>query len=186
MPSNSQSFIRQKTYYMPKSINNSSTADALNGSKKPNQQQQTGSESTQQNAFKSNGFASQSDENCCNNAAQPTTSQTATLTVSLSTADLTSNLPTNLTTSSKTKSYTYADDKLCKFDFKTSWLRYLIHLRFLSTKSGKIYLHRDIRILILRKNEFDPGNLIGTPSFHWVTEQITEQQTNNPKYLTVR
>ncbi|MGH0132221.1 UNVERIFIED_CONTAM: hypothetical protein FKN15_021642 [Acipenser sinensis] len=41
-------------------------------------------------------------------------------------------------------------------------LRYLIHLRFQSSKSGKIYLHRDIRLLFSRKSMeqkyFDSGD----------------------------
>ncbi|KAL4216463.1 hypothetical protein ACF0H5_024187 [Mactra antiquata] len=38
-----------------------------------------------------------------------------------------------------------------------SYLRYLIHLRFQSSKSGKIYLHTDIRLIFARdKFEFDP------------------------------
>uniref|UniRef100_UPI00358F5F5D atos homolog protein A isoform X2 n=1 Tax=Myxine glutinosa TaxID=7769 RepID=UPI00358F5F5D len=37
-------------------------------------------------------------------------------------------------------------------------LRYLVHLRFVSSKSGKIYLHRDIRLLFSRKStEIDSG-----------------------------
>nr|XP_033776506.1 protein FAM214A [Geotrypetes seraphini] len=37
-------------------------------------------------------------------------------------------------------------------------LRYLIHLRFHSSKSGKIYLHRDVRLLFSRKSmEVDSG-----------------------------
>ncbi|XP_039626221.1 protein FAM214A isoform X1 [Polypterus senegalus] len=37
-------------------------------------------------------------------------------------------------------------------------LRYLVHLRFQSTKSGKIYLHTDIRLLFSRKSmEVDSG-----------------------------
>jgi len=49
------------------------------------------------------------------------------------------------------------------------WLRYLIHLRFASSKSGKIYLHTDIRMIIFRKSDLDtaadhnisPGKLGG-------------------------
>lgn len=38
-----------------------------------------------------------------------------------------------------------------------SFLRYLIHLRFVSSKTGKIYLHTDIRLIFARdKFEFDP------------------------------
>lgn len=35
------------------------------------------------------------------------------------------------------------------------WLRYLIHLRFLTSKSGKLYLHTDIRIIVSRKSDLD-------------------------------
>lgn len=35
------------------------------------------------------------------------------------------------------------------------WLRYLIHLRFASSKSGKIYLHTDMRMIIFRKSDVD-------------------------------
>lgn len=35
------------------------------------------------------------------------------------------------------------------------WLRYLIHLRFASSKSGKIYLHTDVRMIIFRKSDVD-------------------------------
>lgn len=35
------------------------------------------------------------------------------------------------------------------------WLRYLIHLRFASSKSGKIYLHTDMRMIIFRKSDLD-------------------------------
>lgn len=39
-----------------------------------------------------------------------------------------------------------------------SYLRYLIHLRLASSKSGKIFLHTDIRVLFARdKFEFDPS-----------------------------
>ncbi|VDO93341.1 unnamed protein product, partial [Soboliphyme baturini] len=40
-----------------------------------------------------------------------------------------------------------------------SWLRYLIHLRFCSSRSRKIYLHSDIRMLFSRKSELDAFNL---------------------------
>lgn len=35
------------------------------------------------------------------------------------------------------------------------WLRYLIHLRFTSSRSGKIYLHTDLRIIVFRKSDAD-------------------------------
>ncbi|CAH1976584.1 unnamed protein product [Acanthoscelides obtectus] len=41
------------------------------------------------------------------------------------------------------------------------WLRYLIHLRFQSSKSGKIYLHTDIRMIIFRKSDMDTATAHG-------------------------
>ncbi|KAJ8417120.1 hypothetical protein AAFF_G00283470 [Aldrovandia affinis] len=53
-------------------------------------------------------------------------------------------------------------------------LRYLIHLRFQSSKSGKIYLHRDIRLLFSRKSmEVDSGAAYELKSF-------TESPANPP------
>jgi hypothetical protein len=37
----------------------------------------------------------------------------------------------------------------------TKYLRYLIHLRFMSSKSGHIYLHKDIRAIIYYKSDLD-------------------------------
>jgi len=39
-----------------------------------------------------------------------------------------------------------------------SWLRYLIHLRFASSSSGKLFLHTDIRMLFSRKSELEAYN----------------------------
>ncbi|KAL1502863.1 hypothetical protein ABEB36_007941 [Hypothenemus hampei] len=36
-----------------------------------------------------------------------------------------------------------------------NWLRFLIHVRFMSSKSGKIYLHSDIQMIIIRKSDMD-------------------------------
>lgn len=41
------------------------------------------------------------------------------------------------------------------------WLRYLIHLRFISSKSGRIYLHTDIRMIIFRKSDLDTATAHG-------------------------
>nr|DBA31743.1 TPA: hypothetical protein GDO54_007527 [Pyxicephalus adspersus] len=53
-------------------------------------------------------------------------------------------------------------------------LRYLIHLRFQSSKSGKIYLHRDVRLLFSRKSmEVDSGAAYELKSY---TETPTNPQ----------
>ncbi|XP_015179762.1 PREDICTED: uncharacterized protein LOC107068148 isoform X1 [Polistes dominula] len=41
-------------------------------------------------------------------------------------------------------------------------LRYLVHLRFMSGKSGKIYLHTDIRMIICRKSDVDTASDFGS------------------------
>lgn len=41
------------------------------------------------------------------------------------------------------------------------YLRYLIHLRFVSGKSGRIYLHTDIRMVIFRKADEDTATALG-------------------------
>lgn len=60
------------------------------------------------------------------------------------------------------------------------WLRYLIHLRFVSSKSGKIYLHTDIRMLILRKSDADAATLHKT-SVPYELRSFTHGPTN-PKF----
>lgn len=53
-------------------------------------------------------------------------------------------------------------------------LRYLIHLRFQSSRSGKIYLHRDVRLLFSRKSmEVDSGAAYELKSY---TESPTNPQ----------
>lgn len=60
------------------------------------------------------------------------------------------------------------------------WLRYLIHLRFVSSKSGKIYLHTDIRMLIFRKSDADAATLHKT-SVPYELRSFTHGPTN-PKF----
>ncbi|XP_046462221.1 protein FAM214A-like [Daphnia pulex] len=48
------------------------------------------------------------------------------------------------------------------------WLRYLIHLRFRSSKSGRIHLHTDIRMIVLRKSDVDTASAhIAESSYEW-------------------
>ncbi|XP_018357839.1 PREDICTED: protein FAM214A [Trachymyrmex cornetzi] len=41
-------------------------------------------------------------------------------------------------------------------------LRYLVHLRFMSSKSGRVYLHTDIRMIICRKSDVDTASDLGS------------------------
>lgn len=169
MPPNSQSFVRQKTYYMPKCLDNNSKN--INNSKIPNNITNCDTNNSKTNKTNSNeAETSISIDNL--NSLKPNHSHSSVITNSYSNLIFSKN---NIKDSEgKNK------NSLCNIKYKSCWLHYLIHLRFLSSKSGKIYLHRDIRMLVFRKNEFDPGNLKGqTPTFHWKT--ITEQP-NNPKF----
>ncbi|XP_018331701.1 protein FAM214A isoform X3 [Agrilus planipennis] len=60
------------------------------------------------------------------------------------------------------------------------WLRYLIHLRFISSKSGKVYLHKDIRMIIFRKSDLDTATAHGI-DMAYELRSFTHQPTN-PKF----
>jgi len=60
------------------------------------------------------------------------------------------------------------------------WLRYLVHLRFLSSNSGKIYLQKDIRMIIFRKSDLDTASDY-TSSKGFELRSFT-QGPNNPKF----
>jgi len=60
------------------------------------------------------------------------------------------------------------------------WLRYLVHLRFASSNSGKIYLHTDIRMIIFRKSDLDTAADY-TSSKGFELRSFT-QGPNNPKF----
>jgi hypothetical protein len=48
-----------------------------------------------------------------------------------------------------------------------SWLRYLIHLRFATSRSNKLYLHSDIRMLFSHKSDLEAAsNLTGGGTAH--------------------
>lgn len=59
------------------------------------------------------------------------------------------------------------------------WLRYLIHLRFQSSKSGRIRLHTDMRILVFRKHDLDVATLNGGVPYEL---RSFVQMPSNPKY----
>lgn len=58
----------------------------------------------------------------------------------------------------------------------SKWLRYLIHLRFASSKSGRIYLHTDIRIVIFRKSDMDAATIYGKGTYE--LRSFTKGPTN--------
>ncbi|KAG8225558.1 hypothetical protein J437_LFUL002075 [Ladona fulva] len=61
------------------------------------------------------------------------------------------------------------------------WLRYLIHLRFSSSKSGRIYLHTDIRMIIFRKSDLDTATASSTHEEAYELRSFTHGPTN-PKF----
>ncbi|XP_026287167.2 uncharacterized protein LOC113212601 isoform X2 [Frankliniella occidentalis] len=54
---------------------------------------------------------------------------------------------------------TEVSDDFPESDLTQKWLRYLIHLRFSSSKSGRIYLHTDVRMIIFRKSDMDTATV---------------------------
>ncbi|XP_067003329.2 atos homolog protein A isoform X2 [Anabrus simplex] len=65
-------------------------------------------------------------------------------------------------------------------DNPQKYLRYLIHLRFLSSKSGRIFLHTDIRMIIFRKSDFDTATAHGL-DMSYELRSFTHGPTN-PKF----
>ncbi|GBN00809.1 Protein FAM214A [Araneus ventricosus] len=59
------------------------------------------------------------------------------------------------------------------------WLRYLLHLRFISSKSGRIYLHTDIRLIIFRKSDLDAATVHGQRPYELRT---FTHGPSNPKF----
>ncbi|XP_076324604.1 atos homolog protein A-like isoform X2 [Tachypleus tridentatus] len=59
------------------------------------------------------------------------------------------------------------------------WLRYLIHLRFASSKSGRIYLHTDVRLIIFRKSDVDAATIHGDKPYEL---RSFIQEPLNPKF----
>nr|CAD7591531.1 unnamed protein product [Timema genevievae] len=65
-------------------------------------------------------------------------------------------------------------------DNAQKWLRYLIHLRFSSSKSGRIHLHSDIRMIIFRKSDLDTATAHGM-EMSYELRSFTHGPTN-PKF----
>ncbi|XP_033611272.1 uncharacterized protein LOC111874184 isoform X3 [Cryptotermes secundus] len=65
-------------------------------------------------------------------------------------------------------------------DNAQKWLRYLIHLRFSSSRSGRIYLHSDIRMIIFRKSDMDTATAHGM-DMAYELRSFTHGPTN-PKF----
>jgi len=71
--------------------------------------------------------------------------------------DLT-DMPPNSQTFLRQRTLYMPHDKTDSDPDAQKWLRYLIHLRVASSKSGKIYLHTDVRMIIFRKSDLDTAN----------------------------
>ncbi|XP_074604964.1 atos homolog atossa [Brevipalpus obovatus] len=61
------------------------------------------------------------------------------------------------------------------------WLRYLIHLRFETSKSGRLYLHTDLRLIIFRNGDMESTSNNNTGTKTYEIRSITESP-NNPQY----
>jgi hypothetical protein len=82
-------------------------------------------------------------------------------------------VPSSLTASAKKSESEQSEQENSQLK---SYLRYLIHLRFATTKSGKMYLHSDIKLIFARnKCEIDPR--LACYEYKTLTEA-----PKNPKY----
>jgi len=89
-------------------------------------------------------------------------------------------MPPNSQTFLRQRTLYMPSDKTDSDPEAQKWLRYLIHLRVTSSKSGKIYLHTDVRMIIFRKSDLD------TATEHesgkgWELRSFTRGPTN-PKF----
>jgi len=66
-----------------------------------------------------------------------------------------SDMPPNSQTFLRQRTLYMPSDQSDSHEDAQKWLRYLIHLRLASSKSGKIYLHTDVRMIIFRKSDLD-------------------------------
>jgi hypothetical protein len=66
-----------------------------------------------------------------------------------------SDMPPNSQTFLRQRTLYMPSDESDSHKDAQKWLRYLIHLRLASSKSGKIYLHTDVRMIIFRKSDLD-------------------------------
>ncbi|XP_071054410.1 atos homolog protein A isoform X1 [Onthophagus taurus] len=96
-----------------------------------------------------------------------------------------SDMPPNTKTFIRQRTLNIPDDYKNTNDLELSpkWLRYLIHLRFMSSKSGRIYLHSDIRLVISRKTDLDTATGHGD-GMHEL-RSFTHMPTN-PKYTSIK
>ncbi|XP_037081883.1 protein FAM214A-like [Pollicipes pollicipes] len=61
------------------------------------------------------------------------------------------------------------------------WLRYLIHLRFATGRSGRVYVHTDLRMIIFRKSDMDAAALhTGAGAAHEMRSFV--HMPDNPRY----
>lgn len=72
-----------------------------------------------------------------------------------------SDMPPNCQTFIRQRTLFMPTDASEKDPEASRWLRYLIHLRFASSKSGRIYLHTDMRIIVFRKSDLDAATIHG-------------------------
>ncbi|KAH8024274.1 hypothetical protein HPB51_022393 [Rhipicephalus microplus] len=72
-----------------------------------------------------------------------------------------SDMPPNCQTFIRQRTLFMPTDASEKDPEASRWLRYLIHLRFASSKSGRIYLHTDVRVIVFRKSDLDAATIHG-------------------------
>ncbi|CAL8095781.1 unnamed protein product [Calicophoron daubneyi] len=144
MPANCQTFLRQRTVYMPIQrktdvapdtwINTSGSREGKNEESKPN----------------ANDNLSVPDFFWISSSSK--TSSLDPTALSLSSCSCSS-----VSSASSASSTNSLASGSCLRAVQPAYLRYLVHLRFHTTRSGRLYLHTDLRLIFARDTfEFDP------------------------------
>lgn len=127
MPEKSQTFLRQRIFFAPvdNHHNDNQQKDHLQGSpaKRPAPN-------------------------------DPSSSSVSCLTTDTTSTSTSSNPSVNTSSScSILKSHNQSETSSSSGCISNKWLRYLIHLKFRSSKSGRIYLNSDIKVIVFPKSE---------------------------------
>ncbi|TNN10777.1 hypothetical protein EWB00_005165 [Schistosoma japonicum] len=197
MPPNCQTFLRQRTVYMPIQQNQFPVCEPPQSTTWPNQfhlsqmSNHKNSSSTQSSQLPSCHHHSRQYNSSSHQITQKaithytnSTNNTPATTSTCPTPDHIWNVPPKSVTEPSTPSFLSFSSSSCSCSSVSSvcstnsygsqnaiytngalnsrnelpaYLRYLVHLRFHTTRSGKLYLHTDLRLIFSRdKFEFDP------------------------------
>ena len=88
-------------------------------------------------------------------------------------------MPPNCQTFVRQRTLFAPADRVESEERSSKWLRNLIHLTFVSSKSGRIYLHKEMKLLILQKCDLEAAAVTSDEPF--VVKTVT-QLPFEPRY----